>query len=836
MSKIAESLNRLFEKQRIILWYDEEQNFSQEFEELELDSVEKAIVGNNEFALKYKMLLEKPANKFLLYLPYNRPADEDNWLLDIELSNYLFHTDQEALVLQELELSIQYRSWIQQHIEFFKSKERVQKYSLLIDKSDNEEQLTHKLIQLVLNAQTTQLDDLLKAYTQAFISDKSENIDKELQRFGLFLPFWEQVESVYCYRTTKYSIYDFLLEVFQRNFKPFAGKVKVNSGTEVLLSGWKDAKSFEPTFKALAKKVESDLNVKSVLDKIPLEELIQEDVFEIIDQQIIKELSVQIRHENLSADRVEQMLKARESKFWYEKYQSFYHSLRYAVWLMEEVKQNKNIQIADYMDGFNKYTSKWYLIDQYYRLFLQHYRETNQNNVLHELFKKVHKVYSNTWLLELSDKWQGVIDKSEQWYFGSDSQMQFFKRDVKANYTDKGTKIFVVISDAFRYECGKSLHDMFAEESRFTSRLSYQVTGLPSYTQLGMASLLPHSQLAFGELDDILADGKSTKGLQARKKVLEENSTVRATTILAEDLMKMASKSEEAKSLVQNHDLIYVYHNRIDKLGDDKTTEDKVIEASKEEINFLKEVARKVSNINGNHLIFTADHGFVYQHEELEESDFADAQINGEIIKESRRYVLGSKLTHNHNVVRFSANDLMIQSDVDILIPKGISRLRKHGSGSRYVHGGSTLQETVVPVLFVACKRADTVSKVDIDILNKASNRITTNIHTVKYYQQQPVGNGMIARTVKSYFAVIDKNEVDRKVISDMFTYTFDSDSKKAEEREVPYKFTISTNLKRSQNVYLIIEEKVERANKWNTIAKFPYSLSLAMENDFDDF
>ncbi|MEZ5055511.1 MAG: PglZ domain-containing protein [Saprospiraceae bacterium] len=34
-------------------------------------------------------------------------------------------------------------------------------------------------------------------------------------------------------------------------------------------------------------------------------------------------------------------------------------------------------------------------------------------------------------------------------------------------------------------------------------------------------------------------------------------------------------------------DLIYIYHNRIDKTGDDdKTTEDKVFEAVEEEIKF----------------------------------------------------------------------------------------------------------------------------------------------------------------------------------------------------------------------------------------------------------
>ena len=280
--------------------------------------------------------------------------------------------------------------------------------------------------------------------------------------------------------------------------------------------------------------------------------------------------------------------------------------------------------------------------------------------------------------------------------------------------------------------------------------------------------------------------------------------------------------------------MIYVYHNRIDKVGDDKTTEDKVIEASKEEIQYLVDVAKKITNMNGYHVVFTADHGFVYQHEVLDESDFTDAQLGGDIVKDNRRFVIGKNLTHNNNVVKYKAKDLKLENDLEILIPKGINRLRKQGSGSRYVHGGSTLQETVVPVLFVSKKKADTVSKVEVDILNKANNRITTNIHGVKFYQQQAIGDGIIARTIKSYFAILENDQ--KTVISDVFSYTFDSESKRAEDREVPNNFKISTSLKRSQNVALLIEEKVDGSNKWNVIGQFPYNLSLAMENDFDDF
>lgn len=836
MTKIEESLSRLFSKHRIIVWYDGEKGFQEEFDTLTLPKVEKRKVNNNEFFLKHELLILHPNQKFLLYASYPRPENEVNWLLDIELSHHVFQTDQEAMIIQELDLPLAFRGWVKQHLEFFRSKDRIQKLKQILEEKETEIGLTLKLLQLVLGGEDGSIEGLVKSYTLGFLNGKEEGIKKELERFGLRGSFWSLVENQFNYKSANPSIYDFILESFQKSFHPLSQKAQVNNSAKVLLSTWKDTRSFEDSFKLLADRVQADLKVKGLLEKYPVEDLIQEDVFEENDKRIIIELSQHIKNETLALDKIENFIKLRESKFWYPRYRPFYDTLYYAAQLVESVKRNQEIKIRDYEDGFKQYTEKWYQMDQNYRLFLQNYRETSQNNALNALYQRVHKIYSNTWLLRLSDKWQEVIDQQKEWYFGVNSQKMFFKRDIQAQYLEKKTKVFVVISDALRYECGISLHESFQSESRFSSKLAYQVTGLPSYTQLGMASLLPHKTLSFGEGDEILINGKSTKGSQPRKKVLEEHSKVRATTILAEDLMKIASKSEEAKTLVQDHDLVYVYHNRIDKLGDDKTQEEKVIEAARDEIEYLVDVVKKITNMNGVHVVITSDHGFIYQNEVLEESDFADANVKGEVIRDNRRFVLGKNLTYNNNVVKFSAESLSIKSDVDILIPKGINRLRKQGSGSRYVHGGATLQEVVVPVLFIAKKRVDTVSKVNIDVLNKTNNRITTNIHTIKFYQEQPISESVLPRSVKSYFATYGENESDKKIISDVISYTFDSESKRAEEREVVKKFTFSTSQKSGTNAFLILEEKVEGTNKWNIISKYPYTLKIGQENDFDDF
>ena len=108
----------------------------------------------------------------------------------------------------------------------------------------------------------------------------------------------------------------------------------------------------------------------------------------------------------------------------------------------------------------------------------------------------MHKIYSNSWLFNLSNKWQQLIDESDGWYNGEFAQTNFFERVVNKYFRAKSnSKLFVIISDGFRYECGKILNDYLNEENRFISNLDYQITNLPSYTQLGMASMLPHKKL-----------------------------------------------------------------------------------------------------------------------------------------------------------------------------------------------------------------------------------------------------------------------------------------------------------------------------------------------------
>lgn len=830
MNKIEEALTKLFAKHRIIFWYDENEELKEEFEGVVLEDVEKVVVQNNQFYIKNLSYKEKPTTKFLLYLPYKKPNNAENWLLDLELAHYVFQTRQEAMFAQELELDYDFISLIAEHIEFFKNKERRAYLKELLGKDDDYQTICYKMLAVLFNTDNVSLISFLQIHASAF-SDENERYDRELERYNLKNYYWKEISRKYGYNNETPAIYDFLLEVFNNNFS-IGKKTGIAKESKILIGMWKDSISYQQAYRKLSQRIADDLKIESALNAVRVDDIIQDDLFELIDKRIISELAHLICEETISNERLSQLIKQRENKYWYQDYEDFYACLENGMQMITLVKKTDKLKVESFGEGIQTYAQNLYKIDHYYRKYIRHYRKSNQNKVLQPLTEKVEKVYCNDWLLNYGNKWQKVIDSTDKWFNQHKiGQQRFFIDHIKP-FVTKGQRLFVIISDALRYECGWEYLQKIQNEKRFEGELEHMVSSLPSYTQLGMAALLPNANMTFQpDSENILINGNSTQGVQGRTKILEQMSGVRATAINAEDFMKMNSATD-GREFVKQYDLIYIYHNRIDKVGDDKTSEEKVFEAVEQELEFLMDVIKKIANMNGNNMFITADHGFLYQNKELEESDFSIGEVKGDIWKESRRYVIGKKLKGDASTKHFTAEQLNLSGDSEVLIPKSINRIRIKGAGSRYVHGGASLQEIVIPLLKVTKTRQDTTKQVDVDII-KSTDKITTNILAVSFLQTDLVSEKVLPRQIRSAIYAEDG-----EMLSDQFTYNFDIAEGTERMREVKHRFHLSSKASgkyKNHRVKLLLEEPVEGTSQWKTYKEYSYTLNISFTNDFDD-
>ena len=97
---------------------------------------------------------------------------------------------------------------------------------------------------------------------------------------------------------------------------------------------------------------------------------------------------------------------------------------------------------------------------------------------------------------------------------------------------------------------------------------------LPSYTALGMASLLPHSRWPIKTMADVLVDGHATASLEQRSAVLGAVNGVA-------DPSRRTDGHEERRGpgVRERQRVVYIYHNTVDAIGDTASTEAQTFEA-----------------------------------------------------------------------------------------------------------------------------------------------------------------------------------------------------------------------------------------------------------------
>ncbi len=840
--RIAQALNRLFDRHRIVFWNDTKRELREEFDSLQLEDVEKVELANNEFGVKYHILREKPEQKFLLYREGAQPEMLDNWLLDVELAQGEFRADQSSIWLSELELGSDFQDVVKDHSEFYKSARRIESLKKLLKADDTPGMIRLKML-AVCAGSAPQLDmvveHLLDELAGSASNDKQLGLELQdgekyrlIERCRLDGYFWELMKRSYGYEASEPGMKDFVIELFKFCFVVgIDGKGSLSGDALVFLKRWKDSRQFERCFEALSEECAGILRLEQKLEGLDFRQLIELDYFRLIDRKIISDLVRALVQQTVFSHEVTQWVRLRRQGHWFEEFQHLYEAVGYAALFMHAIEEAK-LDMISMADGVQQYSRFWFRLDQFYRKFIYHISVSGQASLMAELSQKVENHYSNNYLLKLNDRWQSFVDKTDAWEASPvPLQKSVFERFVQP-FLAKKNKVCVIISDALRYEIGDELLTLIRQEDRYDAQLEPVLAMLPSYTQLCMAALLPNKELTMvdNETGTVLVDGLSSQGTANRSKILSQSASWRGIAVKADEVM--ALKGDECRALLRDHDVVYLYHNRIDLTGDKRESEERVFEAVEESLQDLVKLIKKLTGANANNLLVTSDHGFIYQNRALDESDFSAEEAEGELILfRDRRFVLGKGLKEAPGLRKFNAPQLGLMGEMEVQIPKSINRLRLRGSGSRYVHGGASLQEVVIPLIRINKKRQSDISVVDVDIIRGTSSIITSGQLAVVFYQSQPVTEKVQGRT---FIAGIYTLAGD--LISDSHTLVFDvtSDNSRVRERQVRFLLTSKADEVNGQEVILRLDEKYPGTSHYSEYKSIRYLMRRSFTSDFD--
>jgi hypothetical protein len=577
---------------------------------------------------------------------------------------------------------------------------------------------------------------------------------------------------------------------------------------------------------SLASRAAEALDVQSKVEHRDYRELVKISIFEEIDRKVIVDLAAAVTTQAVTPREVADIVRQRQHSLWSAKYLKLYEAIQSASELFAAIAALPH-DIASALVGLDRYQSDWYRIDQHYRWFTYAYQTADFLKPLEALKAEVDRQYANKYLYDFGGLWQQALEPTSDWRFAALApQAKFFDRHVAPVIKDGRTKVVVIISDGMRYEIAEELASIIRNENRFDASLSAVLGSLPSYTQLGMASLLPQSSLELHpEGLPVLADGKPTNGTANRDKVLQ---AVKGHAITAAAVLTMPGG--ELRELYTKHQVFYVYHDRIDAAGDKASTERTVFEAAEETLRELLQLVKKWTNANATNILITADHGFLYQDISLGQAYYVSEAPQGDAVtKANRRYVLGRSLKPSPSFMKFTSAQAGLAGDIDIQIPKSIHRIPQPGAGTRYVHGGASLQEIVVPVITVNKKRKSDIRPVNVELMPE-TDKITTGQLAVKLLQREAVTDKIQPRQVRLSLHVGDT------LISDQPVLTFDSASDDQRDRYQKAVLYLTQDADRYNNrpVELRLEEPITNTTQWKSFSKGGYTIKRSFTTDFD--
>lgn len=830
MKRIHDSLQQVFLRHRLVFWYDATGEWGDTFDAYPDDQVAKLTVAGNELGIKVRVVRDPlPERQFLIYVPTARPADADNWLLDLLLQGYEYKADKASLALQEVGLPHEFLHLAEDHAAFFRSGKRVQDLKERIGKDDQSRDIRLKMM-AVLAGTAVEVDALLLRFLGGNVD--GELIDPVTECFdgaALVEPFWQEVERLFGYTAGEPSLRDFAVTLF-RGANPLDDQVTLHPHAKVFLQRWKDSQAHSASFREWAHQMERELQIAASLDGLDERvTLADSDTFEIFEKFTLHRLCQSFAKGAAAID-LRAVVQQRRASFWQARHEHGYAALEQAVEL-RELMDMADLRVDSVAGGVSRYVASWWRIDMAYRRCTRNLRRYGQVQVMEQISQWVGKSYVNNFLLPLADRWSDQVRGLEAWDCpGVTAQRRFFSHYVQP-FLAKGQKVFVIVSDALRYEAAAEFALRLRSTNRWTAEVDALFGSLPSYTQLGMAALLPGQQWSVDATTAAVAvEGRSATGTANRAEILRVACDGRATGIQAEEFLELNTKTH-GRALMRDHEVIYIFHNVIDKTGDAPGTEAKTFDAVENAFDELDLIIKKVANINGSNMLLTADHGFLFQQDEVIADDATALPAAGEWTFRNRRFAIGRDISPDPKVKIFDSSALGLGGDWSAAFPLSLGRFPLQGSGKRYVHGGISLQEVVVPVVKIHKARADDTGRVEVELM-RVPAKITTGQLSIALFQDRPAIAKVLPRTLR--IGVFAK---DGTVLSEIKTQTFDSKETEARQRETSLLLVLShaADAFNNRDVDIRLEEVVAGTSHIITYKTHPLKLQKPFTSDFDE-
>lgn len=771
---VKEDIVEKFKNSNIVIWYDTNNKFKQEFDLINLEGVNKIAYEGSFIGLRYN-IFSKDRDLTKKWLIYTNNKSTFGFFEEYEYFGEKYIVSIKEIL--ERKFNIEFTNFDITTVE-----KRLQILKRLWDVIPEE---------IIANLNQETLDDIVltngfgyvdinKEYTILKYICEPDTYDKILDEANIKDKFFEFISLEYGIEAGKElsveknveSIVEYLFqcEIIMKSRKKDITPFGINVGNSSkllncvqLLETWANHDIYRPKFIDYSKHI-SNKYINKLLNSIELDELlgieylfgVEEILYKKLQLEIVKgQTYSEVLQEDLKHTLISSVLDGKElydgdsidlslsneqvndikvfldvrKRYYFSKVKAFNKwSLLSNIFnnleLLNKFRENFSSSYNNFEDIINNYKdNKWWKIDFLYRKIQEQYFEFD--DFISLLFKKLDSLYHYTYLRTINEEVSNVLDAKIDFNFKIDIQHNFWTKYVASS----NTQTAILIIDALRYEMGMELFGLI--EDKINKNIKPMISTVPTITEFGMAALLPNGGAKFNVGQDKdgfkISDGNFNMSLNNKQDRIKYFLAQAGTLGFVKNLNEVVDEPNNSlKTMFQGKNRILIYSNEIDEAGH---IEDSSIQLFPILINRINVAINKLLDIGIERILITADHGFMLT-SGLEDWMKIDIQKDMDYIAKKRRFAI-SKNKIEGNYITKSAYAVNHNSNLYFNFTRGINVFSAAG-GSKFLHGGISIQELLIPVI-------------EIDNI-----KVTNNSHqqeTVEYKVQTFDIDGLIERT-----------------------------------------------------------------------------------------
>ena len=790
---------------RVLFFFDEDEEYRDEVEQLDLGDIHKAEYGNNAFSLKWQLVSEWKNDKTFVYVPQAQPASQDDFhnfpLMGLLIANRALQLDDAGSFMEQYGLQSHKKSLVTKYMKELKyaGVQEVCK-PILNAGALQETTLQHGLVSAFFKFKAIESWSILTAKFMTLCDAEGEKEFQRVVKKIKDLGFEEEV----CQHLSQVTGID-IQNLNQEQVRQLARGVLYNTLTQGMeLEKSKDAyaqlkvndsqqitqlnqmlheverSNFSKAFTALMLDMGNDIKGAKLVEAYGEDAEFAEynpDMIWAILSAIQKQIT---EAPERFIKRMEQISLQGQIK------ESVRQCMRYMVQVAKVhryIQANQQYILDRPEEYIQHYTETGFQVDRSYRKAINGYKSLDHADVpeslalesihsgLNAAYEKHTDQLNREWLRCLSDL---SFDYSQ---INVPKQYDFYTTEVETS----DQKVVVIISDALRYEAAQELLSEMHGDTKNTAEMRYMLASIPSKTNVGMSQLLPGKKL-FNN-GEITADGTSTSGTDNRNEILLQGKE-KSVAIQFADVQGM--NQTQRRELFKNS-VVYVYHDVIDSTGDKTASERRTFNAVVEAIDELKFF---VNHLHATHavskVLVTADHGFLYNDREIEDRDKENMPVK-DSLQSHNRYLLTAQKQELELGYSFPLSaTTAFKDDVYVNIPFSVNRYKKQGVGHQFVHGGGSLQELVLPIIESSRQRVEVTKKVKPMLINRGGLRVVSNILKVNILQETDVGR------LQKELSINVGLYKDNTLVSNLESLVLDSTSESPSDRMSRIELTLS--------------------------------------------